>query len=109
LPAHARRRIEQPRLLVVAQLVTRGERWRALGAADVADLKNGLRLSFAAQAEPELRELAQLERECCAFASWDVTTQGDRAVLEITAEGEAVAAVQALFGSLKASSVSSGE
>ena len=91
------------------ELVTRGERWRALGAADVADLKNGLRLSFPAQAEPELRELAQLERECCAFASWDVVTQGDRAVLEITAEGDAVAAVQALFGSLRTSSASSDE
>ena len=83
------------------ELVTRGARWRALGAADVADLENGLRLSFPAQTETELRELAQLERECCAFASWDVTTQGDRAVLDITAEGEAVPAVQALFGSLR--------
>jgi hypothetical protein len=81
------------------ELVTRGERWRALGAANVADMKNGLRLSFPARAEMELRELARLERDCCAFASWDVTRQGDRAVLEITAEGEAVAAVQALFAS----------
>jgi hypothetical protein len=62
-------------------------------------MKNGLRLSFPARAEMELRELARLERDCCAFASWDVTRQGDRAVLEITAEGEAVAAVQALFAS----------
>ncbi|HEV7640979.1 MAG TPA: hypothetical protein VGO39_08960 [Gaiellaceae bacterium] len=82
-------------------LATRGERWRRLGAADVADTENGLRLSFPAHTEPELRKLAGLERECCAFASWEVTTEGDCAVLEITAEGEAVAAVQALFGSLR--------
>jgi len=83
------------------ELVTRGARWRALGAADVADTVDGIHLSFPAQAETELRELARLERECCAFARWDVTRHGDRAVLDITAEGEAVAAVQSLFGSLR--------
>jgi hypothetical protein len=83
------------------ELATRGERWRALGAADVVETTNGLRLTFPAHTEPELRALAELERDCCAFAGWDVTTQGDRAVLEITAEGEAVAAVQAMFGSLR--------
>ena len=83
------------------ELATRGERWRALGAADVADLQNGLRLGFPAEVEAELRELAQLERECCAFARWDVTTNGGRAVLEITADGEAIAAVQSMFGSLR--------
>jgi hypothetical protein len=83
------------------ELVTRGARWRALGAADVADTTVGLRLSFPARAETELRELARLERECCSFARWDVTRQGDRAVLDITAEGEAVAAVQSLFASLR--------
>jgi hypothetical protein len=84
------------------EFATRGERWRALAAADVADTKNGLRLSFPAHTEPELRNLAELERDCCAFARWNVTTAGDHAVLDITAEGEAaVAAVQALFASLR--------
>jgi len=81
--------------------VDRGQRWRALGPADVADTENGLRLSFPASAEDELRALAQLERECCAFASWEVTRQDGRAVLDVTADGEAVAAVQSLFGSLR--------
>jgi hypothetical protein len=88
------------------ELITRGERWRALGVADVADLTNGLRLSFPARAEPELRELARLERDCCAFARWEVTAQGGRAVLEITAAGEAVVAVQAMFTSLRNERVS---
>ena len=83
------------------ELATRGARWRTLGAADVADTPNGLRLSFPAHTESELRKLAELERDCCAFASWEVTTQGDRAVLDISAEGDAVVAVQALFGSLR--------
>ena len=87
--------------LTAAELATRGERWRTLGAADVTDTANGLRLSFPAHTEPELRELAELERTCRAFASWDVTSPGDRAVLDITTEGEAVAAIQALFGSLR--------
>jgi hypothetical protein len=83
------------------ELATRGGRWRALGAADVADIPNGLRLSFPAAAETELRELAGLERECCSFARWEVTRQDGRAVLDVTAEGDAVPAVQALFGSLR--------
>jgi hypothetical protein len=83
------------------ELLARGKRWRALGAAEVAETANGLRLSFPSQAETELRQLAELERDCCAFASWAVTRLGDRAVLDITAEGEAVAAVQKMFGSLR--------
>jgi hypothetical protein len=82
------------------ELATRGNRWRALGAADVADTTDGLCLSFPAHTEAALRALAELERGCCAFASWDVTTQGGRAVLDITAEG-AVAAVQAMFARLR--------
>jgi hypothetical protein len=87
--------------LTSAELVDRGERWRALGPAEVADTRAGLRLTFAAAAEEELRALAQLERECCAFADWTVTRQDGHSVLDVTAEGEAVTAVQSLFGSLR--------
>jgi hypothetical protein len=79
------------------ELAVRGRRWRALGPADVTTLDNGLRLEFGSHVEQELAELALLERECCAFANWDA----DGSVLEITAEGDSVAAVQALFGSLR--------
>ncbi len=78
-------------------LAVRGRRWRALGQAEATTLDNGLRLEFAPQAAGELAELAALERKCCSFASW--TASGS--VLEITAEGEAVAAVQAMFESLR--------
>ena len=80
---------------------TRGKRWQALVKADVADISNGLRLAFPASAEAELRELARLETDCCAFASWDVTRDGERVILDVTAEGEAVAAVQSMFASLR--------
>jgi hypothetical protein len=83
------------------QRVDRGQRWSALGSAHVVKTQNGLRLSFPAEAEQEVRALAQLERECCAFADWQVTAQNGRAVLDVTAHGDAVAAVQSLFGSLR--------
>jgi hypothetical protein len=79
------------------ELAVRGKRWQALGAADATVLDNGLRLAFAPEAAPQLAELAALERECCSFAHWDA----NGSVLDITAEGDAVAAVQSMFGSLR--------
>ena len=80
------------------ELAVRGKRWSALRPAESTVLDNGLRLEFAPGAEAELAELAALERECCAFANW--AAYGP--VLEITAEGEAIPAVQAMFASLRA-------
>jgi hypothetical protein len=71
----------------------RAEHWHALGNYDVEQLDNGIRLVFEYDIEHELRELAKLERECCAFADWDVSGNS----IEITADGAtAVAAVRAL-------------
>jgi hypothetical protein len=80
------------------ELAVRGARWRALGPADVTTLDNGLRLAFGPEAAADLAELAALERECCSFATW----AANGSVLEITADGEAIPAVQAMFGSLRA-------
>jgi hypothetical protein len=80
------------------ELAVRGNRWRALGQAEVTTLDNGLRLAFGPHAASELAELAALERDCCSFANW--TANGS--VLEITAEGDAVPAVQAMFAGLRA-------
>lgn len=53
----------------------------------------------------ELDELAELERDCCAFASWSVRSAGDTLVLDVSADGEvAVAAVHAMFDSLPTAS-----
>lgn len=88
------------------ELAVRGARWRRLGenaAVEATVIADGLRLAFVGDVGPEVRELAALERECCAFASWTVHTHGERVVLDITADGdEAVTAVQAMFGSLQA-------
>jgi hypothetical protein len=71
----------------------RAERWRALGGYDVEQLGNGIRLVFANDVEHDLHELAVLERECCAFADWDVSGS----TIAITADNAtAVAAVRAL-------------
>jgi hypothetical protein len=88
------------------ELLARGERWRRLmdrAAAEVVTIPAGLRLRFPAapDVEQEVRELAELERECCVFAQWAVTADGSSVCLDVTAEGDAVPAVQALFGSFR--------
>lgn len=76
-----------------AERAQRAERWHTLGAYDVEQLDNGIRLVFAHDVEHELHELAVLERECCAFAAWDVSGN----MIAITAaRATAVDAVRAL-------------
>jgi hypothetical protein len=65
----------------------------------------GIRLVFAAEpgVERELLELTEAERECCAFASWTVTSQNSRVALEVVGkDGDAVPAVQGTFNVLRA-------
>jgi hypothetical protein len=84
---------------------TRAARWHELTrspAFEISETANGLRLNVAAEAESELRALAALERECCAFADWTVSVDGDVAVLEVTAEGDAIPVTQTLLASLQA-------
>ena len=86
----------------------RAGRWHALArlaGQQVSRTDRGLRLTFSAGpgVAAELDELASLERDCCAFATWSVTRTGDRLVLDVSADGEvAIAAVQAMFDSLPA-------
>jgi len=47
--------------------------------------------------EPQLRELAALEADCCSFAEWSVERRGEEVVLNVTASPDAVPAVHALF------------
>ncbi len=59
----------------------------------------GVRLVFAREpgVEDELRELAHLEGECCAFAEWRVEDHGDQLVLDVSAQADGVSALHAMF------------
>jgi hypothetical protein len=90
--------------LTAGELATRGARWHALAPATASrkDLHDGIRLVFRPEpgVEAELRELAALEAECCAFASWRVHADESCVCLDITAAtAEAVTAVQSMFES----------
>jgi hypothetical protein len=76
-----------------AERAQRARRWRALGDYVVEELDDGIRLVFANEVHHELEQLAVLERECCAFADWQVSGN----TVAITADDTtAVEAVRAL-------------
>ena len=84
----------------------RRERWQRLARRAFADrvaTDDGLRLVFrnGPGVEDELRELAELERDCCAFATWSVASADGAAWIEVAAASdEGVAALHAMFRSL---------
>jgi hypothetical protein len=92
--------------LAKAELADRQERWHQLwhrAAVNAVTTSNGLRLLFRAEpgVKEELHQLADLERDCCAFADWSVQVCGEELVLEVTAPTEeGITAVQAMFGKL---------
>ena len=91
-----------------ADLADRQNAWRELAdsaGVDVQTTADGLRLRFrrAPGIAREVRRLARLERQCCAFADWTVRADADDLTLNITARSaEGIAAVQAMFGALRA-------
>jgi hypothetical protein len=77
----------------------RAARWSALAAralGGVEQTEGGLRLTFTDGAE-ELAALAELERDCCAFATW--TVDGTTLLVD-GGSPEAVAAIQGMFAAL---------
>ncbi len=65
--------------------------WERLGKRSLREpqmTERGVRLVFARKpgVQDELRELARLEGECCAFAEWRVEDHGDRLVLDVSAD-----------------------
>jgi hypothetical protein len=93
--------------LTGSEQLERRERWHRLrdaGDAVRTETDTGLRLEFARSefVERELRELAELERACCAFATWTVRDIGSRVVLEVDGDDDAVPVLQGMFGSFRA-------
>lgn len=86
-----------------ADLTDRMARWKAVtarAAGERTPTEHGVRLSFTAApgVATELRELAALEADCCAFATWTVREDSDRVLVDVSGDSpEAAAAVQAMF------------
>ena len=88
--------------LTAEQLPERRRRWRALTEQSLAGrtaIPEGVRLTFRAMpgVEQELQALAELERRCCAFATFEVSTSGGYVRLEVTSTGDGVVAARELF------------
>lgn len=84
-------------------LRARAERWRRLrdrAGLECRKTHDGLRLSFRddRSVEEELRALVAAERDCCAWARWELRHDGDELVLHVSSTGVGVAALQAMFG-----------
>ena len=87
-------------------LAERQRRWHALAGRAIIDLAPtgyGLRLRFRDEpgVEAELRQLAALERDCCAFADWAVLADGGIITLDVRGKNaDSVPAVREMFASL---------
>jgi hypothetical protein len=87
------------------QASERRRRWHELAArsfVERTETRRGLLLAFRDDdgVAGELRELARLERDCCAFADWTVSLADGQAVLEVAGTSdEGIAAVHAMFRS----------
>lgn len=76
--------------------------WESLGKHALRERQmtaRGVRLVFARRpgVQDELRELARLEGECCAFAEWRVEDHGDRLRLHASADTAGVSDLHAMF------------
>lgn len=84
------------------ELLDRRAAWSDLAATlvDRAWTDKGFRLGFRREAGvPEsLRALVVAERNCCGWASWTLTDEGDCSVLEVTGPAEKIATLAAAFG-----------
>jgi hypothetical protein len=92
--------------LTAAGLAAQAGRWKQLAAramAERAKTAHGLRIGFrpGPGVEQELRALAAVETECCAWATWTVTASAERIVLDVRSAGEGVAALHAMFTGLR--------
>ena len=91
--------------LVPADLAAQSRRWEELAAralTERAETAHGLRLCFRPEpgAEQELRRLAAVENECCAWADWTVETGPGQIMLDVRSAGEGIAALHSMFAGL---------
>jgi hypothetical protein len=92
--------------LTAAGLAAQAGRWERLAAramTERTETAHGLRIGFRAEpgAERELRALVAVETECCPWATWTVEASAGQIILDVRAAGEGVAALHAMFTSLR--------
>jgi len=88
--------------LTPADLADQHRRWQQLMARALTgrtETPDGLRLSFRPEARDELRALAAVEAECCAWAAWTVEPAAGAVVLDVRAvAGGGATALHLMFG-----------
>lgn len=94
--------------LTGTEQLDRRERWHRLrdaGDAVRIETPTGLRIEFehSPALERELRNLAELERACCAFATWEVGRTPTGVALDVDADGDAVDVLHGMFRSFEPS------
>jgi hypothetical protein len=67
-----------------------------------------LRLLYAGEAGPALKDIVALERECCAFLKFDLAERGKAVELTVTAPNEAGEFAGVLFEHFAATAVAAG-
>lgn len=88
--------------LPMAELGDRRAEWQQLAGEALLQTRStplGARLTYSGSDEvaDRLSALAALERDCCSFAQWNVERESEVVVLDVSAEGDGVAAVRELF------------
>jgi hypothetical protein len=92
--------------LAAHDLATQGRSWRELAAGTLSErveTPSGLRLVFqdGAGVAEELERLLTVERDCCAWARWELERARGALVVEVSSSGEGVTALHGMFTSLK--------
>ena len=88
--------------LIANDYARQSERWRRLRAQagiDRRPVSDGLQLRFRDDpgVERELRALVAVERDCCAWADWQVSREGASLVLHARSTGAGVAVLHGMF------------
>ena len=92
--------------LTPAGLAAQAGRWERLAARAMTERTepaHGLRIGVRPEpgAEQELRALVAVETECCPWAAWTVTASARQIVLDVRSSGQGIAALHAMFTTLR--------
>jgi hypothetical protein len=92
--------------LSAAGLATQIDRWRRLAAramTERAETTDGLRVRFRVGpgVEEELRVLVAVENACCSWADWTVQASPGQVMLDVTSDGDGIAALHGMFTGLQ--------